>query len=342
MKLSDFDYELPSDRIAQIPLKQRDESKLMVVNRHSKTLQHTQFARIGDYLPDSALLVLNDTKVIPARLIGNKRETGGKIELLLVQETEKDVWEVLAKPMRNLKVGTQLVFEKGLLSGEVIEKTKNGKCLITLRYVGEFYKLLTEIGLMPLPPYIRRTPDEHDKLRYQSVYAAQEGAIAAPTAGLHFTQELLEKLNRKGIQNAKLTLHVGIGTFQPVKVDNIKTHKMHAEYINLKETVAQKINNAKRTGSEIIAIGTTVVRALETAGASGTVEKFNGQSDLFIYPGFQFKIVDALITNFHLPKSTLLMLVSAFADTQLIKKAYQEALKHNYRFYSYGDAMLIL
>ncbi|MYB66318.1 tRNA preQ1(34) S-adenosylmethionine ribosyltransferase-isomerase QueA [Candidatus Poribacteria bacterium] len=341
MKLSNFDYELPPDRIAQVPLKQRDESKLMVVNRHSGELQHTQFARIKNYLPESALLVLNDTKVIPARLIGNKRGTGGKIELLLIQETEKDVWEVLAKPMRSLKVGTQLVFEEDVLSGEVIEKTKNGKCLIAFSYIGEFYNLLSEIGLMPLPPYIRRTPDEDDKLRYQSVYASQEGAIAAPTAGLHFTQELLEKLNRKGIQNTKLTLHVGIGTFQPVKVDNIKTHKMHAEYINLKETVAQRINDAKRTGSEIIAIGTTVVRALETAGVSGTVEQFNGQSELFIYPGFQFKIVDALITNFHLPKSTLLMLVSAFADTQLIKKAYQEALQHNYRFYSYGDAMLI-
>lgn len=342
MKLSDFDYELPPDRIAQVPLKQRDESKLMVVNRHSGELQHTQFARIGDYLPKSALLVLNDTKVIPARLIGNKRVTGGKIELLLVQEIEKDVWEVLAKPMRSLKVGTQLVFGEGVLSGEVIEKTKNGKCLIAFSYVGEFYNLLSEIGLMPLPPYIRRTPDKDDKLRYQSVYASQEGAIAAPTAGLHFTQELLERLNRKGIQNTKLTLHVGIGTFQPVKVDNIKTHKMHGEYINLKDTVAQKINDAKRTGSKIIAIGTTVVRALETAGASGTVAQFNGQSELFIYPGFQFKIVDALVTNFHLPKSTLLMLVSAFADTQLIKKAYQEALQHNYRFYSYGDAMLIL
>lgn len=341
MKLSDFDYELPPDRIAQIPLKQRDESKLMVVNRHSGELQHTQFAKIGDYLPESTLLVLNDTKVIPARLIGNKRETGGKIELLLVQKIEKDVWEVLAKPMRSLKVGTQLVFEEGVLSGEVIKKTNNGKCLIAFRYVGEFYNLLSEIGLMPLPPYIRRTPDEDDKLRYQSVYASQEGAIAAPTAGLHFTQELLEKLNSKGIQHTKLTLHVGIGTFQPVKVDNIKTHKMHAEYINLKDTVAQKINEAKVTKTKVIAIGTTVVRALETAGASGTVEQFNGQSELFIYPGFQFKIVDALVTNFHLPKSTLLMLVSAFADSQLIKNAYQEALQHNYRFYSYGDAMLI-
>ena len=341
MKLSDFDYELPPDRIAQVPLKQRDESKLMVVDRHSGALQHTQFARIGDYLADSALLVLNDTKVIPARLIGNKRETGGKIELLLVQETKKDVWEVLAKPMRSLRVGTQLVFEEGVLSGEIIEKTKTGKCLIAFSYVGEFYSLLSEIGLMPLPPYIRRTPDEDDKLRYQSVYASQEGAIAAPTAGLHFTQELLERLNSKGIQNTKLTLHVGIGTFQPVKVDNIKTHKMHAEYINLKDTVAQKINDAKGTGTKVIAIGTTVVRALETAGASGTVEEYNGQSELFIYPGFQFKIVDALVTNFHLPKSTLLMLVSAFADSQLIKDAYQEALHHNYRFYSYGDAMLI-
>ena len=341
MKLSDFDYELPPDRIAQVPLKQRDESKLMVVDRFSRELQHTQFARIRDYLPESALLVLNDTKVIPARLIGNKRETGGKIELLLVQEIEKDVWEVLAKPMRSLKVGTQLVFQEEVLWGEVIEKTNNGKCLIAFSCVGEFYNLLSEIGLMPLPPYIRRTPDEDDKLRYQSVYASQEGAIAAPTAGLHFTQELLERLNKNGIQNTKLTLHVGIGTFQPVKVDNIRTHKMHAEHINLKDTVAQKINDAKNTGTKVIAIGTTVVRALETAGASGTVEEYKGQSELFIYPSFKFNIVDALVTNFHLPKSTLLMLVSAFADTQLIKNAYQEALQHNYRFYSYGDAMLI-
>ncbi len=342
MKLTDFDYDLPPDRIAQVPLKHRDASRLMVVNRNTRDFHHTQFSQIGEFLPDPTLLVLNDTKVIPARLIGNKSETGGKIELLLVQEKETDTWEVLAKPRRMLRVGTQLTFGNGVLIAEVLEKPYDGNCIVRFIYTGVFFEILAEIGMMPLPPYIRRSPNEEDKVRYQSVYATTEGAIAAPTAGLHFTPELLEELRGNGIETAMLTLHVGIGTFQPVKVENVETHNMHAEYIHLTETEAKQICNARETGSKIVAIGTTVVRALETIGAIGTVKPYNGYSELFIYPGYQFKIVDVLLTNFHLPKSTLLMLVSAFADSVLIQKAYQEALQQNYRFYSYGDAMLIL
>lgn len=342
MKLSDFDYDLPPDRIAQVPLKHRDASRLMVIDRSTREFHHTQFSQIGEFLPDPALLVLNDTKVIPARLIGNKSETGGKIELLLVQEKGTDTWEVLAKPRRMLKVGTQLTFGNGVLIAEVLEKPDDGNCIVRFIYTGVFFKILAEIGMMPLPPYIRRSPNEEDKVRYQSVYATNDGAIAAPTAGLHFTPELLEELRGNGVETAMLTLHVGIGTFQPVKVENVETHNMHAEYIHLTETKANRICNARDTGSKIVAIGTTVVRALETAGATGTVKPYNGYSELFIYPGYQFKVVDALLTNFHLPKSTLLMLVSAFADSVLIQKAYQEALQQNYRFYSYGDAMLIL
>ena len=342
MKLADFDYDLPLDRIAQGPLKHRDASRLMIINRSTGELNHTQFSQIAEFLPDKSLLVLNDTKVIPARVIGNKSETGGKIELLLVKEIETDTWEVLAKPRRSLKMGTQLIFGDDVLKAEVMEKPDNGNCIVRFVYEGAFFEVLAKIGMMPLPPYIRRSPNEEDKVRYQSVYASTEGAIAAPTAGLHFTPELLKELRGNGIQTAMLTLHVGIGTFQPVKVENVQTHKMHAEYIHLAETEANRIQHAREAGSKIVAIGTTVVRALETAGATGTVTPYNGYSELFIYPGYQFKIVDVLLTNFHLPKSTLLMLVSAFADSVLIQKAYEEALLHEYRFYSYGDAMLIL
>ncbi len=342
MKLTDFDYDLPPDRIAQSPLQQRDASRLLVVNRDTHTFHHTRFFQIGEYLPDPALLVLNDTRVIPARLIGNKSETGGKIELLLIREKETDTWETLAKPRRNLRIGTQIVFGDGTLIGEVIAKPDDGHCTVHFNYKGTFSTILADVGMMPLPPYIRRAPNAEDKVRYQSVYAATEGAIAAPTAGLHFTQELLAKLKDNGIETATLTLHVGPGTFQPVKVEDIQTHKMHAEYIDLAETEANRIRSAREAGVKIVAIGTTVVRALETAGATGTLYPYSGYSELFIYPGHRFNVVDALVTNFHLPKSTLLMLVSAFAGKDLIQKAYQEALQHNYRFYSYGDAMLIL
>ena len=342
MKLTDFDYELPPDRIAQVPLQRRDASRLMVIDRSTREFHHTHFSKIGEYLPDSSLLVLNDTKVIPARLIGNKSITGGKIELLLIEEKKQDTWEVLAKPRRSLRVGTQIEFGDGILMGEVVDKPEEGNCLVHFTYDGVFMEILEEVGIMPLPPYIRRSPNADDKLRYQSVYATTEGAIAAPTAGLHFTQELLNTLKCNGIESAMLTLHVGIGTFQPVKVNNIQTHKMHAEYIHLAESEMDKIQKAREAGLTIAAIGTTVVRALETAGTDGTVRTFSGHSELFIYPGYQFKVVDALVTNFHLPKSTLLMLVSAFADIQLIQQAYKDALLHDYRFFSYGDAMLIL
>lgn len=342
MKLTDFDYDLPPDQIAQSPLQQRDASRLLVVDRDTCDFHHTRFSQIGEYLPNDALLVLNDTKVIPARLIGNKSGTGGKIELLLIREKEADIWEVLAKPRRSLRIETQIVFGNGNLTAEVLAKPESGHCIVRFNYSGTFSAILADIGNMPLPPYIHRPPNAEDKVRYQSVYATTEGAIAAPTAGLHFTQELLEELKNSGVETATLTLHVGPGTFQPVKVEDVQTHKMHAEYIHLTEMEANRIRRAREGGTKIVAIGTTVVRALETAGATGTVHPYSGYSELFIYPGYQFNVVDALVTNFHLPKSTLLMLVSAFAGRDLIQKAYQEALQHNYRFYSYGDAMLII
>ena len=345
MKLTDFDYHLPPDRIAQSPLQQRDASRLLVVDRDTCAFHHTQFSQIGEYLPSNTLLVLNDTKVIPARLIGHKIGTGGKIELLLIREKEPDTWKVLAKPRRSLRIGTQVMFgNENQLIAEVLAKPDDGHCIVRFAYDhnAAFAVILAEVGMMPLPPYIRRPANAEDKARYQSVYAASEGAIAAPTAGLHFTQALLETLKNSGIEIATLTLHVGPGTFQPVKVENIQTHKMHAEYIHLGDTEARRIRTAQEAGVKIVAIGTTVVRSLETAGATGHVRPYTGYSELFIYPGHQFNVVDALVTNFHLPKSTLLMLVSAFAGRDLIQKAYQAALQHNYRFYSYGDAMLIL
>ncbi len=342
MKLTDFNYELPQERIAQEPLQDRDASKLMVIDRGTREIHHTTFSEIGEYLPKPSLLVLNNTKVIPARLIGRKSKTGGKIELLLIQEKEKDTWEVLAKPRKSLQVGTQMEFGDGVLNAEVLAKPEDGNCTVQFTYDGIFTTILSAVGIMPLPPYIRRSPNDEDKVRYQSVYAEKEGAIAAPTAGLHFTPELLGELKDDGFDVALLTLHVGIGTFQPVKVANIQNHKMHAEYILLGEKEATQISKARQTGTRIVSIGTTVVRALETAGKDGIVKPFCGYSDLFIYPGYHFNVVDALVTNFHLPKSTLLMLVSAFADIELIQDAYYEALIHDYRFFSYGDAMLIL
>ncbi|MCG9129025.1 tRNA preQ1(34) S-adenosylmethionine ribosyltransferase-isomerase QueA [Candidatus Poribacteria bacterium] len=342
MKLTDFNYELPPNRIAQTPLERRDESRLMVVDKETCEIEHTRFNKIGEFLPKNSLMVLNDTKVIPARLMGNKSITGGKIELLLIQEQEKNTWEVLAKPRRSLKIGTELIFGEGILLAKVLDLLDNGHCLVDFSYDGDFFTILAQVGVIPLPPYIRRQATEDDRVRYQSVYATSEGAIAAPTAGLHFTTNLLDEIKSKGVDMAKLTLHVGIGTFQPVKVENVETHKMHEEYINLSSVEAQRIQMARENGKKIIAIGTTVVRALESASDSCTVNRYDGYSDLFIYPGYKFKVVDVLLTNFHLPKSTLLMLVSAFAKTTLIQKAYEEALKHQYRFYSYGDAMLII
>ena len=379
MKLADFDYHLPANSIAQFPCQHRDGSRLMVIDKAARTFHHTRFSQIGEFLPAHVMLVLNDTKVMQARLIGKKLGTGGKIEFLLVRETPADAlskiatareesietgrallpdaplktaavggvcnpvtWEVLAKPQRNLKVGTQVSFGDGELLAKVIEVQTDGCCHVRFYYKSDFANVLARVGQVPLPPYIKRAPTVEDVTRYQCVYAEAEGAIAAPTAGLHFTQGLLEKLRANGIETAALTLHVGIGTFQPVKVEDIATHEMHAESIHLSAAVAAQLRDARESGRKIVAVGTTVVRALETAGRTGTVTPYHGDSELFIYPGHQFNVVDALITNFHLPKSTLLMLVSAFADVELIRDAYQEALRENYRFYSYGDAMLIL
>lgn len=355
MRLAAFDYHLPADSIAQHPLQRRDDSRLMVIDRGACTFHHTRFSRIGEFLPDSAMLVLNDTKVIPARLIGKKVGTGGKIELFLLREREADgqrrsaglvpfraVWEVLAKPYRRLKVGTRVSFGDGELIAEVLEIPGDRHCQVGFCYEGTFADVLARVGQVPLPPYIKRAPTAEDATRYQCVYAETEGAVAAPTAGLHFTQELLERLRGDGIETAALTLHVGIGTFQPVTVEDISLHNMHAEYIQLSAAVAARIRSARAASRKIVAVGTTVVRALETAGSTGSLKPYCGDSELFIYPGYQFNVVDALITNFHLPNSTLLMLVSAFADAALIREAYQEALRHHYRFYSYGDAMLIL
>ena len=351
MNLADFDYHLPADCIAQFPLQRRDDSRLMVIDRAARAFHHTRFSQIGEFLPAHAMLVLNDTKVIPARLIGKKLKTGGKIEFLLVRKkstaeyralASRSTWEVLAKPQRSLKPGTRVSFGDGELIAEVVEIPTAGRCQVRFCHEGEFADILARVGQVPLPPYIKRAPNAEDINRYQCVYAEAAGAIAAPTAGLHFTQELLEKLRADGIETATLTLHVGIGTFQPVKVEEIAGHKMHAESIHLSAAVAAQLRDAQEAGRNIVAVGTTVVRALETAGSTGTITPYRGESELFIYPGHPFKVVDALITNFHLPKSTLLMLVSAFADVELIRDAYQEALRQNYRFYSYGDAMLIL
>ena len=366
MKLADYDYQLPADRIAQFPLQRRDASRLMVVDRRSGRLHHTQFAQIGAFLPQPGLLVLNNTKVIPARLIGQKiasrhqvsprkGPTGAKIEFLLLDQKDENVWEVLVKPGKRVSTGTQIVFGDGRLTGKILARTESGSRLVRFRYEGDFYAVLAEVGSVPLPPYIKRPPTPIDGERYQCVYAESEGAVAAPTAGLHFTPELFAKLKRLGIETVELTLHVGLGTFEPVKVTEVGTHKMHAEYFEISHQTAARLNRAMEQREKIVAVGTTSVRALETATSGGedigegrdsdatsTVLPYQGYTDIFIYPGYRFKAIDALITNFHLPKSTLLMLVSAFAGHELIREAYQEAIKQKYRFYSYGDAMLIL
>ena len=342
MKLTDYDYDLPETLIAQQPCPQRDASRLMVLDRQTRKIHHTQFSQIGDFLPTGSLLVLNNTKVIPARLIGAKLRTGGKIELLLTRQKGTSTWEALIKPGRRVTHGTRIVFGEGLLTGKVLAKSPLGLYTVRFKYDGNFEDILAQVGKVPLPPYIKREPNRTDTEEYQCVYAKEAGAIAAPTAGLHFTLELLEELKRGGIDRASLTLHVGLGTFQPVKVEDIEMHKMHAEYFELSQTSASQINAAKSEGRKIVAVGTTSVRALETVASDCSVDSYQGYTDIFIYPGFRFKVVDALVTNFHLPKSTLLMLISAFAGHEFIFEAYQEAIAQNYRFYSYGDAMLIL
>ncbi len=342
MKLTDYDYDLPEALIAQQPCPQRDGSRLMVLDREARKIHHTQFSRIGEFLPTRSLLALNNTKVIPARLIGWKVQTGGKIEVLLTRQKGTHTWEALIKPGRRVTHGTRITFGEGLLTGKVLAKSSLGLYTVRFKYTGDFEDILAQVGKVPLPPYIKREPNHTDKEEYQCVYAKEAGAIAAPTAGLHFTLELLDKLKRDGIRRVTLTLHVGLGTFQPVKVEDIEMHKMHSEYFELTQTSANQINTAKGEGRKIVAVGTTSVRALETVGSDCNVNPYQGYTDIFIYPGYQFQVVDALVTNFHLPKSTLLMLVSAFAGHEFIFAAYQEAIAQKYRFFSYGDAMLIL
>ena len=340
MKVSDFNYNLPKELIAQVPIKDRDQSRLMVLDRKNKTIEHKIFKDIIDYLEPGDCLVRNNTKVIPARLYGVKEETGANVEFLLLKRVDGDIWEVMVKPGRKLMPGVRVEFGNGLLKAEILEKFEDGNRKVKFEYNGIFNEILNEIGLMPLPPYIHEKLKEKD--RYQTVYAKYEGSAAAPTAGLHFTDELFKKLQEKGVEVANVTLHVGIGTFRPVKVENIEEHDMHSEHFYIKAEDAEKINKAKREGHRVIAVGTTSCRVLESvADDNGYVKEVEGDTNIFIYPGYKFKCLDALITNFHLPESTLIMLVSALAGKDFIMQAYEEAVKEQYKFFSFGDAMFI-
>ncbi len=339
MKLSDFDYELPQELIAQTPIKQRDESRLMILNRETGEIGHHHFHDILDELYQGDVLVLNNTKVIPARLIGTKEETGAVIELLLLKELGDDIWECLSRPAKRLKIGTIVSFGNKL-KAQVVEKMDEGIVRVRLIYDGILMEILDELGEMPLPPYIHEKLQEKD--RYQTVYAKVSGSAAAPTAGLHFTKELLEQLRQKGVEILFITLHVGLGTFRPVEEENILEHHMHSEFYQMSKEVAERLNLAKRDGRKIYAVGTTTTRTLETIMHKyHEFRECSGNTDIFIYPGFEFQAIDGLITNFHLPKSTLLMLVSALSTREIILNAYQEAVKKKYRFFSFGDAMFI-
>ena len=341
MKVSDFNYNLPQELIAQVPIKNRDESRLMVLDKKNKTIEHKIFKDIINYLKPGDCLVRNNTKVIPARLYGIKEETGINVEFLLLNRIEGDYWEVMVRPGRRLKEGTKVIFGNGILQAEILEIMNGGNRKVKFTYEGIFNEILDKIGLMPLPPYIHEKLKEKD--RYQTVYAKYEGAAAAPTAGLHFTNELLEEIRQKGIDIANVTLHVGIGTFRPVKEENVEEHAMHTEHFYIKQEDVEKINKAKKEGHRIIAVGTTSCRVLESiADENGYVKPIEADTGIFIYPGYKFKCIDGLITNFHLPESTLIMLVSALAGKDYIMHAYEEAVKEKYRFFSFGDAMAIL
>ena len=340
MNISEFDYELPEELIAQHPSDKRDEARLLVLNKEKQTIEHKIFKDVIDYLNPGDCLVINNTKVLPARLLGKKEDTGIDVEFLLLKRIENDIWEVMVSPGRRLKNGAVVNFGQGLLRAKIIEVMENGNRKVQFEYDGIFNEILDKIGLMPLPPYITETLKEKD--RYQTVYAKYDGSAAAPTAGLHFTEELLKKIEEKGIQIAKVTLHVGIGTFRPVKVEKIEEHEMHSEHYYIKQEDVDKINNAKKNGHRVIACGTTSCRVIETvADENGFVKETEGDTNIFIYPGYKFKCLDALITNFHLPKSTLVMLVSALAGRDFIMKAYEIAVKEKYKFFSFGDAMII-
>ena len=341
MNVNDFDYNLPEELIAQTPLERRDSSKLLVMDKVSGGINHETFSNITSYLKKGDVLVLNDTKVIPARLIGIKEETGAVIELLLLKDLGSDTWECLSKPAKRLKVGTIVSFGDGILKAEVVEKREEGITLVKLLYKGILMEILDSLGTMPLPPYIHEKLE--DQGRYQTVYAKYSGSAAAPTAGLHFTPELLKSIEDMGVIVTYVTLHVGLGTFRPVEVDNILEHKMHTEYYIMSEETANILNKAKDEGRRIIAVGTTSTRTIETIASNnnGRFVACSGDTNIFIYPGYEFKGIDCLITNFHLPKSTLVMLVSALSSRENILNAYQEAINNKYRFFSFGDSMFI-
>ena len=340
MKTSDFYYDLPEKLIAQDPLEDRSSSRLLVLDKETGKTEHHIFKEIIDYLNPGDCLVINDTKVIPARLIGEKVGTGAKIEVLLLKRKEKDVWETLVKPGKKMKVGAEVSFGDGLLTGEVIDVVEEGNRLIKFHYEGIFEEVLDRLGEMPLPPYI--THQLQDRNRYNTVYAKHEGSAAAPTAGLHFTPELLDAIQKKGVDIARVTLHVGLGTFRPVKVEEVTEHHMHSEFYQVDEEAAEKINRAKDGPGRVICVGTTSCRTIESAAdETGHLKPCSGWTEIFIYPGYQFKMLDCLITNFHLPESTLIMLVSALAGKEHVLAAYEEAVKDRYRFFSFGDAMFI-
>ncbi len=340
LKTSDFYYDLPQELIAQDPLEDRSSSRLLVLDKETGDIKHQMFRDIIQYLKPGDCMVINDTKVIPARLIGSKIGTDAKIEVLLLKRKENDVWETLVKPGKKAKPDTRISFGDGLLVGEVIDVVEEGNRLIHFEYEGIFEEILDQLGQMPLPPYI--THQLKDRDRYNTVYAAHEGSAAAPTAGLHFTPELLKAIEEKGIDIARVTLHVGLGTFRPVKVDDVAEHHMHSEFYQIDEEAAEKINRAKDNGGRVICVGTTSCRTIESAAdETGHLKACSGWTEIFIYPGYQFKILDCLITNFHLPESTLIMLVSALAGRENVLHAYEEAVKEKYRFFSFGDAMFI-
>ena len=341
MKTSDFFYDLPEELIAQDPLEDRTASRLLVLNRETGAVEHKIFSDVIDYLNEGDCLVINNTRVIPARLIGEKEDTGGKVEVLLLKRRANDVWETLVKPGKKLKPGAKITFGDGSLRAEVLEVVEEGNRLVKFHYEGIFEEILDSLGEMPLPPYI--THKLEDKEMYQTVYAKYDGSAAAPTAGLHFTKELLSKIEEKGIKIASITLHVGLGTFRPVKVDDVNNHHMHTEWYEVNAEAADIINETKRNGGRVICVGTTSCRTIESvADENGYMKAKTGETDIFIYPGYKFKVMDGLITNFHLPESTLVMLVSAFAGKENVLAAYETAVKERYRFFSFGDAMILI